>query len=194
MKMTAKQQKFADYYIELGNAAEAARKAGYSKRTARSIGQENLTKPDVKEYISKRLEELANERVADQQEVLEFLTRLMRREESDQVVVTLKKPTSVMLKNKDGESYSKFAYEDIDDVVDVKTKNSDAIKAADILSRLQGMGNNANNTLIENQSRKVSAEADIMEVKAKRETSEDGSNITINIKPIGQSGGDDNAD
>ena len=182
MKMTAKQQKFADYYIELGNAAEAARKAGYSKRTARSIGQENLTKPDVKEYVSKRLEELANERVADQQEVLEFLTRLMRREESDQVVVTLKKPTSVMLKNKDGESYSKFAYEDIDDVVDVKTKNSDAIKAADILSRLQGMGNNANNTLTENQSRKVSAEADIMEAKAKRKTSEDGTDaVNVNI-------------
>lgn len=193
MKLTAKQQKFADYYIELGNAAEAARKAGYSKRTARSIGQENLTKPDVKEYISKRLEELANERVADQQEVLEFLTRLVRREESDQVVVTLKKPTSVMLQNKDGKSYSKFAYEDVDDVVDVKTKNSDAIKAADILSRLQGMGNNANNTLTENQSRKVSAEADIMEAKAKRETSEDTSNITINIKPIQQDGGDDSA-
>lgn len=194
MKLTAKQQKFADYYIELGNAAEAARKAGYSKRTARSIGQENLTKPDVKEYISKRLDELANERVADQREVLEFLTRLVRREESDQVVVTLKKPTSVMLKNKDGKSYSKFAYEDVDDVVDVKTKNSDAIKAADILSRLQGMGNNANNTLTENQSRKVSAEADIMEAKAKRETSEGSSNITINIKPIQQDGGDDSAD
>lgn len=194
MRLTAKQQKFADYYIELGNAAEAARKAGYSKRTARSIGQENLTKPDIKEYISKRLEELANERVADQQEVLEFLTRLVRREESDQVVVTLKKPTSVMLKNKDGKTYSKFAYEDVDDVVDVKTKNSDALKAADILSRLQGMGNNANNTLTENQSRKVSAEADIMEAKAKREISEDTSNITINIKPIQQDGGDDSAD
>ncbi|MFT8773188.1 MAG: terminase small subunit, partial [Lacticaseibacillus paracasei] len=42
--------------------------------------------------------------------------------------------------------------------------------------------------------RKSKAEADIMEAKAKRETSEDSSNITINIKPIGQAGGDDNAD
>lgn len=184
MRLTAKQQKFADYYIELGNAAEAARKAGYSKRTARSIGQENLTKPDVKEYISKRLEELANERVADQQEVLEFLTRLVRREESDQVVVTLKKPTSVMLKNKDGKSYSKFAYEDIDDVVDVKTKNSDAIKAADILSRLQGMGNNANKTLTENQSRKASAEAAIMETKAKLLTDADSQDRTVIVDDV----------
>ena len=42
--------------------------------------------------------------------------------------------------------------------------------------------------------RKSKAEADIMEVKAKRETSEDTSNITINIKPIHQDGGDDSAD
>ena len=184
MKLTAKQQKFADYYIELGNAAEAARKAGYSKRTARSIGQENLTKPDVKGYISKRLEELANERVADQQEVLEFLTRLIRREESDQVVVTLKKPTSVMLQGKDGKSYSKFAYEDVDDVVDVKTKNSDALKAADILSRLQGMGSNANNTLTENQSRKVSAEADIVEAKSKLLTDAGAQDRTVIVDDV----------
>lgn len=44
------------------------------------------------------------------------------------------------------------------------------------------------------EARKSKAEADIMEAKAKRETSEDTSNITINIKPIGQDGGDDSAD
>ena len=184
MRLTAKQKKFADFYIELGNAAESARKAGYSKRTARSIGQENLTKPDVKEYISKRLEELANERVADQQEVLEFLTRIMRREESDQVVVTLKKPTSVMLQSKDGKTYSKFAYEDVDDVVEVKTKNSDALKAADILSKLQGMGDNANNTLTKNQSRKTSAEADIMEAKAKLLADADSQDRTVIVDDV----------
>ena len=44
------------------------------------------------------------------------------------------------------------------------------------------------------EARKSKAEADIMEAKAKRETSEDTSNITINIKPIHQEGGDDSAD
>lgn len=44
------------------------------------------------------------------------------------------------------------------------------------------------------EARKSKAEADIMEAKAKRETSEDTSNITINIKPIEQTGGDESAD
>lgn len=43
-KLTLKQQKFSDEYIISGNATEAALKAGYSKKTVRSIGQENLTK------------------------------------------------------------------------------------------------------------------------------------------------------
>lgn len=44
------------------------------------------------------------------------------------------------------------------------------------------------------EARKSKAEADIIEAKAKRETSEDTSNITINIKPIEQTGGDESAD
>lgn len=79
-KLTLKQQRFADEYIISGNATEAAIKAGYSKRTARSIGQENLTKPDIKTYIDERLEALRSEKVADQQEIMEFLTSVMRGE------------------------------------------------------------------------------------------------------------------
>ena len=48
MNLTPKQRAFADFYIELGNATEAARRAGYSAKTAKSIGAENLTKPDIK--------------------------------------------------------------------------------------------------------------------------------------------------
>ncbi|HHL0777610.1 TPA: terminase small subunit, partial [Streptococcus agalactiae] len=55
-KLTLKQKRFADEYIISANATAAAIKAGYSKKTARSIGQENLTKPDIKAYIDERLE------------------------------------------------------------------------------------------------------------------------------------------
>lgn len=58
MKLTVKQQKFADEYIITGNASEATIKAYYSKKTARSVGAENLTKPYIKKYINKRLSEL----------------------------------------------------------------------------------------------------------------------------------------
>ena len=82
--LTPKQQAFADYYIECGNAAEAARRAGYSEDSARQIGAENLTKPSISEYISARMEEEAKKRVADANEVIEFYTAVMRGEVKDQ--------------------------------------------------------------------------------------------------------------
>lgn len=109
MKLTEKQKRFCDYYIETGNATEAARKAGYSKKTARVIGQENLTKPALKSYIDEQLEKLQSERVASQQEVMEFLTSVMRGEVTE--------PMPLL----DGEGYQK--------VVQV-TPNAQARKAA----------------------------------------------------------------
>src|SRR5690625_1440575 len=76
-KLTIKQQKFADYYIESGNATQAAIRAGYSKRSARQIADENLAKPYIKAYIDKRMEELQSERIASQQEIVEFLTAVI---------------------------------------------------------------------------------------------------------------------
>ncbi len=88
MELTPKQKAFAGYYIETGNATEAAIKAGYSKKTARVIGQENLTKPAIKTYIDEKMEQLSDKRIAKAEEVLEYLTRVIRGEETEQVVVT----------------------------------------------------------------------------------------------------------
>lgn len=79
-KLTEKQKRFIDFYIETANATESARRAGYSEKTARSVGQENLTKPDIKKAIDKRLKELESTRIADTKEVLETLTAVMRGE------------------------------------------------------------------------------------------------------------------
>ena len=87
MKLTEKQKRFADYYIETGNITEAAIKAGYSKKTARVIGQENLQKPAIKSYIDEKLETMQDERTASAKEVLEFLTKSMRGELDEEVVV-----------------------------------------------------------------------------------------------------------
>lgn len=83
-KLTPKQQAFADYYIETGNATEAAIKAGYNKKTARQIGSMNLTKVDIKQYIEERLSKIEDERIAKGEEVLQYLTKVMRGEEKDQ--------------------------------------------------------------------------------------------------------------
>lgn len=73
-KLTVKQQKFCDEYIKSGNAAEAALKAGYSNRTAYSIGNENLKKPELKKYIEDELKQLESAKLATAQETLEYLT------------------------------------------------------------------------------------------------------------------------
>lgn len=86
-KLTEKQKRFADYFIETANATEAAIKAGYSKKTARVIGQENLLKPAIKNYIDKKLEEMSSKRIASANEVMELLTSAARGELEEEVVV-----------------------------------------------------------------------------------------------------------
>lgn len=85
--LSEKQKRFADYYVETGNKTEAAIKAGYSKKTARVIGQENLLKPAIKSYIDERLKELEEKRVASATEVMQLLTSAMRGELDEEVVV-----------------------------------------------------------------------------------------------------------
>lgn len=86
-KLTLKQKAFCDYYIESGNATEAAIRAGYSKRTAKVIGSENLTKPYLKSYIDERLKQIEDKRIAKPEEVLKHLTAAMRGEIQEDVVI-----------------------------------------------------------------------------------------------------------
>lgn len=86
-KLTLKQKKFADEYIISGNATQSAIKAGYSKKTAGVIAVENLEKPNIKAYIDKRLKELDDKAIAKQEEVLQYLTAVMRGQSKSAVVV-----------------------------------------------------------------------------------------------------------
>ena len=77
-KLTSKQKKFALEFLISGNITDAAKKAGYSERSARQIGSLNLTKPNVVEYMNEILGKTKSEEVATTEEVLEFLTSVMR--------------------------------------------------------------------------------------------------------------------
>ena len=83
-KLTPKQKKFCEYYIQSGNATDAARKAGYSKKSAEAIGLENLGKPRISAYIAERVADQDKRRVADADEVLRFYSAVMRGEVKDQ--------------------------------------------------------------------------------------------------------------
>ena len=77
-KLTAKQQRFCDEYLIDLNATQAAIRAGYSQKTAYSIGNENLKKPEISTYIEKRMAEKEAELIADSDEVMKYLTSVLR--------------------------------------------------------------------------------------------------------------------
>lgn len=83
MKLTPKQQAFADYYIQSGNATDSARKAGYSEKTSVEMGYENLRKPHIKQYIEERNKQLESTRIADAKEIKTFWTDILRSNEQD---------------------------------------------------------------------------------------------------------------
>ena len=85
--LTEKQKIFADEYLIDLNATQAAIRAGYSEKTAYSQGQAILKKHEVKSYIEKRLAEKEKARIASQDEVLEYLTKVIRGESIASVVV-----------------------------------------------------------------------------------------------------------
>ena len=87
-KLNMKHKAFCDFYIELGNATEAAVKAGYNPKTARQIGSMNLTKVDIKSYIDEKMKEIESDRIAKAEEVLAFLSASLRGEVLEEVVST----------------------------------------------------------------------------------------------------------
>lgn len=87
-KLTAKQRRFCDEYLIDLNATQAAIRAGYSEKNARNIASENLAKPNIKAYIDERMAEKESQLIATQDEVLKYLTSVLRGEsQSTEIVV-----------------------------------------------------------------------------------------------------------
>ncbi|MFP5493660.1 terminase small subunit [Parvimonas sp. G1641] len=85
-KLSIKQKRFADEYIISGNAEEAAVIAGYSKKYARGNAYKLVANSGIKSYIEERLKELDNKAIAKQEEVLQYLTSVMRGELEEEVL------------------------------------------------------------------------------------------------------------
>jgi phage terminase small subunit len=84
MDLTPKQKAFADEFLKCGNATEAAKRAGYSKQSARQMGTENLSKPSISSYIQERQKQIDDERIADIAEIQRFYSSVLRGEVKDQ--------------------------------------------------------------------------------------------------------------
>lgn len=157
MKLTEKQKRFADEYIKSGNAKDAAIKAGYSEKTAKVAGYENLTKPYLKNYIDERMKVIEDNRIMTAKEAVEFLTKVVRGQVKETVVIG-----------------TPMGAEEVEKEPDIKTRIS---AAKEILKRYPD-----NDKVMEQQLRKLTAEADIAELQVKRELNgEQGSDVNINI-------------
>ena len=142
MKLTEKQKRFADEYIQSGNATQSAIKAGYSQKYANTNVSKLLQNTTIKSYIDERMEMIASNRIMTAKEAVELLTGIGRGEVKETVVVA-----------------SPMGVETVEKEADLKTRIS-AIK--EILKRYPD-----NDKVIEQQLRKLTAEADIAEAKVK---------------------------
>uniref|UniRef100_UPI003FEE3DAB terminase small subunit n=1 Tax=Lachnospira eligens TaxID=39485 RepID=UPI003FEE3DAB len=91
MALTPKQKKFSDEYLIDLNATQAAIRAGYSEKTAYSIGIENLRKPEIKKYIEKRQKELSRSTDITQERVIKELALIAFSNATDYARVVEKK-------------------------------------------------------------------------------------------------------
>ncbi|GAB6722822.1 terminase small subunit [Streptococcus uberis] len=114
-KLTLKQKRFADEYIISGNATESAIKAGYSKKYANTNASKLLQNTTVKNYLDERLKILDSEKIADQKEVLQYLSAVMRGEHKEKTLISI------------GESGQ--------EIVDIDVGAKDRLKAAELLGR-----------------------------------------------------------
>lgn len=86
-ELTPKQKRFADEYLIDCNATKAAVRAGYSEHSSASYSSKLLADPSIRAYINSELQKLHNKNIADAEEVLAFLTAVMRGDSKEQVVL-----------------------------------------------------------------------------------------------------------
>lgn len=118
-KMTEKQRRFCDEYLIDLNATQAAIRSGYSRKTAGRIGNENMKKPVIQRYIQKRMAEKESKLIADQDEVLQYLTGVLRGESR----------SSVLARNMVG----------ADEVMEKPPDEKERLKAAELLGKRYGL-------------------------------------------------------
>lgn len=135
MALTEKQKRFADEYLIDLNATQAAIRAEYSEKSAYSQGQRMLKNAEVQEYIRKTMAEKESELIATQDEILQTLTAILRREKKEVIVSNQKIRRSYY----DAEGRKCTEETDTPVLVEIDTKISDVNRAAELLGKRYGL-------------------------------------------------------
>lgn len=126
-----------EYLIDLNQTR--AYKVAYKKvkkdSVAAAAASRLMNKPEIKEYIDKRMAEKEDELIAKQDEILRYLTSVMRREKKEVVVVTLRKEISEYKPDEQGAMRKVTVKEEVPQLVEIPAKLSDSNKAAELLGK-----------------------------------------------------------
>jgi phage terminase small subunit len=122
------------------NAKQAAIAAGYSEKTAESQASRLLRNVKVLEYREKLLKEFEQDSIASIEEILKYYTRVMRRQEKEHVVITIKEKVTGMVVNPEtGKKERRTVEKETPKTVEIPTKVADANKAAEMLGKNFGI-------------------------------------------------------
>lgn len=118
-KLTRKQRKFAEEYLVDCNGTKAAIRAGYSPKTANEQAAKLMSNPKIKSYITEKLNEMSSEKLADAQEVLEYLTSVMRGEHTEQTL--------------------QLVGDGVQTITDIDVSAKERLKAAELIGKRYGL-------------------------------------------------------
>ncbi|MBR1979709.1 terminase small subunit [Candidatus Proelusimicrobium excrementi] len=134
-KLSVKQKRFCDEYLIDLNATQAAIRAGYKEKYAHTNAPKLLQNTTIKEYIDKRMAEKEDQLIAKQNEVLKYLTAVMRRELMEYVVVTVSEEHSYYAPDEDGKMRKRTDKTETPKVVPIPARLSDSNKGAELLGK-----------------------------------------------------------
>jgi len=134
-ELNDKQKMFCLEYLKDLNGTQAAIRAGYSQKTANEQASRMLANVNIQDFLANLMAEKKNSLIAEQDEVLETLTRILRRKETDTVVVTVKTHNT----HYDEEGKKVVKDEETPVTVSIPTRVGDVNKAAELLGKRYGL-------------------------------------------------------
>ncbi len=117
--LTAKQKRFVDEYLIDCNATQAAIRAGYSPKTANIQAAKLMRNKSISDYINSELEKIRSGKIASAEEVLEYLTSVLRGEQKEQALI--------------------FTEKGKQEIVEIALPARDRIRAAELIGKRYGL-------------------------------------------------------
>lgn len=113
--LSPKQKRFADEYIKTGNAYQSAINVGYSEKYAKARSHKLLENVSINKYIDNNLEVIQKESIAEADEIMRYLTRVLRAEEKEEILV--------------------YVGDGMQEIQTIRPNAKDRIKAAELLGK-----------------------------------------------------------